>query len=79
MLDYFLGPDHSTVYRRAELKELTKRHLMNADGHGTLSEDEVKIMSGVLYMATKVAKDAMHDVHKSFMLDCDAGKPKLNS
>ena len=52
---------------------------MNADGHGTLSEDEVKIMSGVLDMATKVAKDAMHDVHKSFMLDCDAGTPKLNS
>jgi hypothetical protein len=27
---------------------------------GTLSEDEVKIMSGVLDMANKVAKDAMH-------------------
>ena len=34
-LDYFLGPDHPTVYRRAELKELTKRHLMTEDAHGT--------------------------------------------
>ena len=34
-LDYFLGPDHPTVYRRAELKELTKRHLITEGAHGT--------------------------------------------
>ena len=45
---------------------------MTLDGHGTLSHDEVKIMSGVLDMANKEAKDAMLDVDRFFMLDCDA-------
>ena len=72
LLDWALGPDHPTVYRRAELKELTRRHLMTLDGQGTLSHDEVKIMSGVLDMANKEAKDAMLDVDRFFMLDCDA-------
>jgi len=72
LLDYFLGADHPTVYRRAELKELTKRHLMTLDGHGTLSHDEVKIMSGVLDMANKVAMDAACDIADFFMLDIEA-------
>jgi hypothetical protein len=71
LLDYFLGDDHPTIYRRAELKELTKRHIMTTDGQGTLSQDEVQIMSGVLDMATKQAKDAMHAIDSFFMLDCD--------
>eukprot|EP00802_Teleaulax_amphioxeia_P015959 Tamp_16062.p1 GENE.Tamp_16062~~Tamp_16062.p1 ORF type:complete len:419 (-),score=63.24 Tamp_16062:34-1290(-) len=74
ILDYFLGPDHPTVYRRAELKELTKRHLITQGDHGTsgtLSQDEVKIMSGVLDMANKEVKDAMHSLEHVFMLSCD--------
>lgn len=71
LLDHFLGDDHPTVYRRAELKELTKRHVMTTDGQGTLSQDEVQIMSGVLDMATKQAKDAMHAIDAFFMLECD--------
>uniref|UniRef100_A0A7S0E099 CNNM transmembrane domain-containing protein n=1 Tax=Hanusia phi TaxID=3032 RepID=A0A7S0E099_9CRYP len=72
MLDYFLGKDHPTIYRRAELKELTRQHLINCDGHGTLTQDEVKVMSGVLDMANKQAKDAMHSIDGVFMLDAEA-------
>jgi len=51
-LDYFLGPDHPTVYRRAELKELTKRHLITEGAHGELKElkeltKELKELKGV--------------------------------
>ena len=43
LLDFFLGKDHPTIYRRAELKELTTLHLMDAaHGHGNLSHDEVR-------------------------------------
>ncbi|EKX44953.1 hypothetical protein GUITHDRAFT_71669 [Guillardia theta CCMP2712] len=72
MLDYFLGKDHPTIYRRAELKELTRQHLITCDGHGTLTHDEVKVMSGVLDMANKQAKDAMHSIDGVFMLDAEA-------
>jgi metal transporter CNNM len=42
LLDFCLGKDHPTIYRRAELKELTTLHLMDAEhGHGNLSHDEV--------------------------------------
>jgi metal transporter CNNM len=46
LLDFFLGKDHPTIYRRAELKELTTLHLMDAaHGHGNLSHDEVLVLS----------------------------------
>ena len=49
LLDFCLGKDHPTIYRRAELKELTKQHLMDAEhGHGNLSHDEVRRLVGAL-------------------------------
>ena len=42
LLDYFLGQDHPTIYRKAELKELTKQHLVDSEfGRGSLSQEEV--------------------------------------
>ncbi|KAJ1479150.1 hypothetical protein T484DRAFT_1815413, partial [Baffinella frigidus] len=81
LLDAFLGKDHPTIYRRAELKELTRQHLIDSEGQGTLTMDEgqgtltmdeVKIMRGTLDMADKTAKDAMHPIMGTFMLEADA-------
>jgi metal transporter CNNM len=48
ILDCCLGEDHPTIYRRAELKELTTLHLMDAaHGHGNLSHDEVQFVSWI--------------------------------
>jgi len=60
VLDCVLGKDHPTIFRRAELKEMTKAHLQTEDGHGgTLSMDEVRILNGTLDMADKTAFTAM--------------------
>mmetsp|Transcript_15511 Transcript_15511/g.24136 ORF Transcript_15511/g.24136 Transcript_15511/m.24136 type:complete len:307 (+) Transcript_15511:165-1085(+) len=66
-----LGQDHPTIYRRAELKELTRMHLIGEDGQGTLTHDEVKIMKGTLDMAEKRAIDAMQPIEKVYMLSVD--------
>ncbi len=55
ILDYCLGKDHPTMYRRAELKELTTLHLMDAEhGHGNLSHDEVRLFHSNI-RATRIA------------------------
>ncbi len=49
------------IYTESKLSTLIYTEpKLNQGTCGTLSEDEVKIMSGVLDMANKVAKDAMH-------------------
>jgi len=70
-LDGLLGEDHPTIYRRAELKELTKQHAIDALGHGTLTQDEVRIMQGTLDLAEKKAGDAMTKIDDVAMLDMD--------
>eukprot|EP00164_Ancoracysta_twista_P012826 GFYU01020243.1.p1 GENE.GFYU01020243.1~~GFYU01020243.1.p1 ORF type:complete len:359 (+),score=118.67 GFYU01020243.1:96-1172(+) len=57
MLDYILGEDHPTIYRRAGLKELMELHSDNK--YGNLTLDEVTIIKGTLDMKGKSVKDAM--------------------
>mmetsp|Transcript_26968 Transcript_26968/g.88177 ORF Transcript_26968/g.88177 Transcript_26968/m.88177 type:complete len:463 (-) Transcript_26968:106-1494(-) len=72
LLDHVLGDDHAMIYRRAELKELTAQHLMDEDGHGTLTKDEVRILNGTLDMAGKQAKDAMRPLKDVYMIEASS-------
>jgi len=67
LLDYFLGTEHSTLFRRAEFKELITIHAnMN---QGPLSRDETNIIKGALEVKGKNAKECMTPLEKVFMLD----------
>lgn len=77
MLDWFLGTEHGTFYRRGQLKALIDIHGEESQanlGSGTdaLSKDEVMIIKGCLDMRNKQAKDAMLDINKTFMLSINA-------
>eukprot|EP00277_Geminigera_cryophila_P019963 CAMPEP_0179491542 /NCGR_PEP_ID=MMETSP0799-20121207/66153_1 /TAXON_ID=46947 /ORGANISM="Geminigera cryophila, Strain CCMP2564" /LENGTH=414 /DNA_ID=CAMNT_0021308019 /DNA_START=38 /DNA_END=1284 /DNA_ORIENTATION=+ len=74
LLDRVLGKDHTTVFRRAALKELTKAHLRHPESNhgGPLTQDEVRILNGTLDMADKTAVQAMRPLEDTFMLHCNA-------
>jgi len=73
LLDFVLGKDNPTIYRRAALKELTKAHLDTGTGRGgSLSKDEVRILQGTLDMADKTARHAMRPLEDTFMLEADS-------
>ncbi|XP_060082040.1 uncharacterized protein LOC132561334 [Ylistrum balloti] len=79
ILDCLLGKDHTTFYRRAQLKVLVNLHGPNgsslppddsSDEHQGehLSIDEVLIIQGALDMKTKTVKVAMLPLDDVFML-----------
>ncbi|RUS77967.1 hypothetical protein EGW08_014276 [Elysia chlorotica] len=78
MLDWFLGTDHGTFYRRGQLKALIDIHGEESQtgGHSSLedalSKDEVLIIKGCLDMRNKQAKDAMLNIEETFMLSINA-------
>ena len=71
ILDCCLGTDHPTIYRRAELKELTKQHLIDAEhGHGNLSHDEVCLCKIYTMQYTSRPAPACKSTHESFTSPC---------
>ncbi|CBI22641.3 hypothetical protein VitviT2T_025152 [Vitis vinifera] len=69
LLDWLLGKGHSALLRRAELKTLVDMHGNEAGRGGELTHDETTIISGVLDMTQKTAKDAMTPISEIFSLD----------
>lgn len=68
VLDWVLGREHSTIFRRAQLKALVDLHSQRAGYGGTLSEDETHIIRGALDLTNKTALKAMTPLDKVFML-----------
>ncbi|KAL4232780.1 hypothetical protein ACF0H5_007467 [Mactra antiquata] len=72
LLDCLLGKDHTTFYRRAQLKVLVDLHgepgeeIQNQE---SLTRDEVMIIKGALDMKGKTASDAMVPIECVYMLD----------
>ena len=74
VLDHVLGKDHSTVFRRAELKELTKAHLATeGNQQGSLSMDEVRVLNGTLGIKTLFSLSLSRHTLSSPSLTKDCG------
>lgn len=72
LLDCLLGKDHTTFYRRAQLKVLVDLHGQPGDmlhNQESLTKDEVMIIKGALDMTSKTAKDAMVPIDCVYMLE----------
>ncbi|GMM49677.1 Mam3 protein [Starmerella bacillaris] len=69
ILDYLLGEDHGTVYKKAGLKSLVSLH--HHVGIDRLNEDEVTIISAVLDLKDKAVSQIMTPIEKVFTLSSD--------
>ncbi|XP_064405122.1 uncharacterized protein LOC135350301 [Halichondria panicea] len=73
LLDLILGKEHSTFFRRAELRELVKMHGDGEQGNeDPLSYDEVLIVKSALEMRDKTVEDAMTPLESVYMLNINA-------
>lgn len=69
LLDYTLGEDHGTIYKRAGLKSLVGLH--KTMGAERLSEDEVTIITAVLDLKDKAVQDVMTPMADVFTMSSD--------
>jgi len=70
LLDFLLGKDHVTRFKRSELKELVNIH--SEDQEGPLTMDESTIIKGALDMKYKTVKHCMTPLDQVFMVSFDA-------
>ncbi|KAI8825772.1 uncharacterized protein EV422DRAFT_491423, partial [Fimicolochytrium jonesii] len=73
LLDALLGHEEGTIYARAQLKTLIRIHEVNQEGSngscGDLIHDEVGIISAVLDLKDKSAKQIMTPLDDVFMME----------
>lgn len=69
LLDYILGEDHGTVYKRAGLKSLVGLH--KTMGVERLSDDEVTIITAVLDLKDKPVHKVMTPISDVFTMPSD--------
>ncbi|KAJ1728723.1 hypothetical protein LPJ61_003880 [Coemansia biformis] len=70
LLDYVLGPNHSAIYKRAQLKELVS--LSDAAHGGNLTADEITIIRGALELGDKLVADVMTELDSVYMVNTNA-------
>jgi metal transporter CNNM len=71
LLDYLLGEDHGTVYKKAGLKTLVDLHRTMGDAGHQLNSDEVTIISAVLDLKEKSVGSIMTPMEDVFTLSAD--------
>ena len=71
LLDYLLGKDHGTVYKKAGLKTLVSLHKTLGDTGQQLNSDEVTIISAVLDLKDKSVGSIMTPMDDVFTLSAD--------
>lgn len=71
LLDLLLGSEHSALFRRSQLKALVDVHGHTAGFGGTLSKEEIHIISGALDLTQKTAMESMTPLDKVFMISAD--------
>ena len=71
LLDYLLGEDHGTVYKKAGLKTLVSLHKSMGDVGQQLNTDEVTIISAVLDLKDKSVGTIMTPMDKVFTMSLD--------
>lgn len=71
LLDYLLGEDHGTVYKKAGLKTLVSLHRSLGEAGQQLNADEVTIISAVLDLKDKSIGSIMTPMEDVFTLSLD--------
>jgi metal transporter CNNM len=71
LLDYLLGEDHGTVYKKAGLKSLVTLHKSMGHADERLNEDEVTIISAVLDLKAKPVGNIMTPMKDVFTMSSD--------
>lgn len=71
LLDYLLGEDHGTVYKKAGLKTLVSLHRSLGEAGQQLNADEVTIISAVLDLKDKSIGSIMTPMDDVFTLSLD--------
>ena len=71
LLDYLLGEDHGTTYKKAGLKTLVTLHKSLGEDGEQLNSDEVTIISAVLDLKAKPVGDIMTPMDDTFTLSAD--------
>ncbi|KAI1610388.1 hemolysin [Exophiala viscosa] len=71
LLDYLLGEDHGTTYKKAGLKTLVSLHRSLGDAGQQLNADEVTIISAVLDLKEKPIGSIMTPMEDVFTLSLD--------
>lgn len=69
LLDYMLGEDHGTVYKKSGLKTLVTLH--RTMGVERLNQDEVTIISAVLDLKEKPVANIMTPMHRVYTMSAD--------
>ncbi|SNX84630.1 related to MAM3 - Protein required for normal mitochondrial morphology [Melanopsichium pennsylvanicum] len=70
LLDWCLGEEHGTTYRKAELKTFVSLHQQIGTEH--LHEDEVTIIRAVLELNDKTVRDVMTPIQDVFIMSSDS-------
>jgi metal transporter CNNM len=71
LLDYLLGEDHGTVYKKSGLKTLVTLHKNLGDVSERLNQDEVTIISAVLDLKAKPVESVMTPMSDVFTMSED--------
>lgn len=71
LLDYLLGEDHGTVYKKAGLKTLVTLHRTLGAAGEQLNSDEVTIISAVLDLKEKPVEAIMTPIEDVFIMSMD--------
>ena len=71
LLDWLLGEDHGTIYKRAGLKTLVSLHKSFGDTGQKLNEDEVTIIGAVLDLKDKAVGSIMTPMEDVYTLSLD--------
>ena len=71
LLDWLLGEDHGTVYKKAGLKTLVTLHRTLGENTERLNQDEVTIISAVLDLKAKPVGNIMTPISDVFTLSLD--------
>lgn len=72
LLDYILGEDHGTVYKKAGLKTLVTLHkTLGPSPSDRLNQDEVTIISAVLDLKDKPVGSIMTPISDVFIMSAD--------
>lgn len=71
LLDWALGEDHGTVYKKSGLKTLVTLHRTLGDVQERLNQDEVTIIAAVLDLKEKPVHDVMTPMDDVFVMSED--------